>query len=109
MSKVYRSLFLIVLVNMGSYTFGIIMFKLFKILTTLNFISFNLLNFTIFGTIGGTFINFGSTSNAPILYINRLIIHRNKNDSGYFLILKDLTYNTGPYHYSFDLKISSIL
>ncbi|CAK5036121.1 unnamed protein product [Meloidogyne enterolobii] len=71
MSKVYRSLFLIVFVNMGSYTFGIIMFTLFTILTTLNFISFNLLNFTIFGTIGATFINFGSASNAPILYINR--------------------------------------
>nr|CAD2168793.1 unnamed protein product [Meloidogyne enterolobii] len=71
MSKVYRSLFLIVLVNMGSYAFGFIMFTLFNILTNLNYISFNLLNFTISGTIGGIFVNIGSASNAPILYINR--------------------------------------
>nr|CAD2193513.1 unnamed protein product [Meloidogyne enterolobii] len=70
MSKVYRSLFLIVLVNMGSYAFGFIMFTLFNILTNLNYISFNLLNFTISGTIGGIFVNIGSASNAPILYIN---------------------------------------
>uniref|UniRef100_A0A1I8BRM2 Uncharacterized protein n=1 Tax=Meloidogyne hapla TaxID=6305 RepID=A0A1I8BRM2_MELHA len=66
MSKVYRSLFLIVFVNIGCYTLG---FMITSIVGAF-FPSNNPVNIISFGTIPGVLINIGSASNAPILYIN---------------------------------------
>ncbi|CAK5072788.1 unnamed protein product [Meloidogyne enterolobii] len=65
-SKVYRSLFLIIFVNIGCYTLGL----LIKNINSLIFPSENFANSNLNGILTGVLVNIGCASNAPILYIN---------------------------------------
>jgi hypothetical protein len=68
MEKIYRSLLIIVSINVGGYFIGnlIGIFRLRLLFGEITFLQFCYINFGI-----GIFVNIGSMSNGPILYINR--------------------------------------
>nr|CAD2179147.1 unnamed protein product [Meloidogyne enterolobii] len=66
MKKVYRSVFLIIFVNIGGYLFCSLIVEYILV----PFFGANQINFLLFLIIPGLIINFASASNAPILFIN---------------------------------------
>uniref|UniRef100_A0A1I8BHU8 G_PROTEIN_RECEP_F1_2 domain-containing protein n=1 Tax=Meloidogyne hapla TaxID=6305 RepID=A0A1I8BHU8_MELHA len=66
MKKVYRSLFLIVFINIGGYIINLLIIMHIVIPLTIN----KPLNLLMFMTIPGAIINIASASNAIILCIN---------------------------------------